>query len=379
MYKEALRPAWVEIDLSALEYNIRSIREKVGPDTTMIAVVKADAYGHGAVQTAKLCAELGIDHFAVATLGEAITLRENDITGTIYLLSLTPKFYADTVAKYDLSPVFCTYENAKAMSDAAEACGKKLRGLAAVDTGMGRIGFLADDPDGALPILKQIAALPAFEIAGAISHFSTADESSLDYTMRQDAKFQTFCDAIEKAGIPLAFRTIANSAAVMRLPETYRSAVRPGIILYGLYPSHDVDPADLSLKPVMSVKANIMYLKDVPENFSVSYGRRYISRGPAKIATLDLGYADGYPRPWSAAGRALVNGVVCPIAGNICMDQVMLDVTAVPDVKIGDEVILMGTDGTNAITADDIADATGTINYEITCALGQRLPKVYLR
>lgn len=174
-------------------------------------------------------------------------------------------------------------------------------------------------------------------------------------------------------------RTLANSASIMELPSIYFDAVRPGIILYGCYPSNEVDKKQLSIKPVMSVKANIIHLKDVPENFSVGYGRKYISEKPARIATIALGYADGYPRPYSAQAKVIVNGVVCPIAGNICMDQCMIDVSNVPNVKVGDEVIVMGSDGVNTILADDIAEATGTINYEICCAFGQRLPKVYVK
>ena len=172
---------------------------------------------------------------------------------------------------------------------------------------------------------------------------------------------------------------MANSASVMELPSVYFDACRPGIILYGCYPSDEVDVKELSIKPVMSVKANIVHLKDVPADFSVGYGRKFISKRPSKIATIALGYADGYPRPYSQHAKVIVNGKIAPIAGNICMDQCMIDVTDVPDVKVGDEVIIMGSDGKHTILADDIANATGTINYEITCAFGQRLPKVYVK
>ncbi|MDD5921939.1 MAG: alanine racemase [Eubacteriales bacterium] len=379
MYKEALRPAWVEIDLSALEYNIRSIKTKVGENVKLIGVVKADSYGHGSVICAKTLREAGVENFAVATLAEAITLRQAGFGENIIILGLTPDLYADTVAEYDLTQVFCTYENAKALNDAAQKAGKTVRGLVGIDTGMGRIGYLADHAEEALKELKMAQKLPNFQIAGVISHFSTADEKSLGYTHGQEQKYRHFIDTVEKGGVPLPFKTLANSAAVMRLPEDYYTAARPGIILYGLYPSHDVDPADLPLKPVMSVKADIVYLKDVPENFSVGYGRKYISRGPAKIATVNVGYADGFPRPYSSAGEVLVHGKRCPIAGNICMDQFMVDVTDIPDVKVGDEVVLMGRSGKEEITADEIADKTGTINYEITCAFGQRLPKIFVR
>lgn len=378
MYKEAIRPAWAEINLSNFDYNIKQIKAKAdGRD--LIGVIKADAYGHGSVKCAEVLRENGVKTFAIATLQEAITLREAGATEDIIMLGLTPDMYADTIVDYDITPVVCDSNNAKAISDAAKAKGKTVHGLIAVDTGMGRIGYLADDTDFAIEDVKKIAALENFKIKGMFSHMSTADAADKTYSHQQEAKYNAFYEALTKAGIEIPFRTLANSASIMELPSIYFDAVRPGIILYGCYPSDEVDKNQLSLKPVMSIKANIVHLKDVPENFSVGYGRRYISDKPARIATLALGYADGYPRPYSSQAKVIVNGVVCPIAGNICMDQCMVDVSAVPNVKVGDEVIVMGSDGVNSVTADDIANATGTINYEICCAFGQRLPKVYVK
>ena len=378
MYKEALRPVWAEINLSNLDYNIKNIKAKIG-DREMIGVIKADAYGHGSVKVAEVLRENGCRIFAIATLQEAITLREAGAKEEIIILGLTPDMYADTIVKYDITPVFCDSANAKAFSDAAAKAGKVVSGLIAVDTGMGRIGYLADDLDYAAEDLKKVAALPNFRIRGMFSHMSTADAFDKTYSHQQEAKYNRFYEAMTAAGIEIPFRTLANSASVMEIPSVYFDACRPGIILYGCYPSDEVDVNQLSLKPVMSVKANIVHLKDVPAGFSVGYGRKYISEQPSKIATIALGYADGYPRPYSAQAKVIVNGVIAPIAGNICMDQCMIDVTDVPDVKVGDEVIVMGTDGKNTILADDIAKATGTINYEITCAFGQRLPKVYVK
>ena len=378
MYKEALRPVWAEINLSNLDYNIKNIKAKIG-DREMIGVIKADAYGHGSVKVAEVLRENGCRIFAIATLQEAITLREAGAKEEIIILGLTPDMYADTIVKYDITPVFCDSANAKAFSDAAAKAGKVVSGLIAVDTGTGRIGYLADDLDYAAEDLKKVAALPNFRIRGMFSHMSTADAFDKTYSHQQEAKYNRFYEAMTAAGIEIPFRTLANSASVMEIPSVYFDACRPGIILYGCYPSDEVDVNQLSLKPVMSVKANIVHLKDVPAGFSVGYGRKYISEKPSKIATIALGYADGYPRPYSAQAKVIVNGVIAPIAGNICMDQCMIDVTDVPDVKVGDEVIVMGTDGKNTILADDIAKATGTINYEITCAFGQRLPKVYVK
>ena len=378
MYKNALRPAWVEINLNNLDFNIKNIKAKIG-DREMIGVIKADAYGHGSVKVAEVLRKNGCKTFAVATLHEAVTLREAGAKEEIIILGLTPDMYASTIADYDITPVVCNSENAAAFDAAAKAAGKTVKGLLAVDTGMGRIGYLADETDYAIEDVKKIQALDNFKIKGMFSHMSTADAADKTYSHQQEEKYNKFYEALTAAGIDIPFRTLANSASIMELPSVHFDACRPGIILYGCYPSDEVDVNQLAIKPVMSVKANIVHLKDVPENFSVGYGRKFISERPSKIATLALGYADGYPRPYSPFGKVLVNGCVAPLAGNICMDQCMVDVTDVPDVKVGDEVIIMGTDGKNTILADDIAKATGTINYEIVCAFGQRLPKVYVK
>ena len=378
MYKNALRPAWVEINLNNLDFNIKNIKAKIG-DREMIGVIKADAYGHGSVKVAEVLRENGCKTFAVATLHEAVTLREAGAKEEIIILGLTPDMYASTIVDYDITPVVCNSENAAAFDAAAKAAGKTVKGLLAVDTGMGRIGYLADETDYAIEDVKKIQALDNFKIKGMFSHMSTADAADKTYSHQQEEKYNKFYEALTAAGIDIPFRTLANSASIMELPSVHFDACRPGIILYGCYPSDEVDVNQLAIKPVMSVKANIVHLKDVPENFSVGYGRKFISERPSKIATLALGYADGYPRPYSPFGKVLVNGCVAPLAGNICMDQCMVDVTDVPDVKVGDEVIIMGTDGKNTILADDIAKATGTINYEIVCAFGQRLPNVYVK
>ncbi|MBQ1430260.1 MAG: alanine racemase [Firmicutes bacterium] len=378
MFKEALRPVWAEINLTNLEYNIDRIKEKIG-DAELIGVIKADAYGHGSVKFAQVLQKKGCKKFAVATLHEAIVLRDAGFKEDIIMLGLTPSMYADTVIKYDITVACCDSQNAKAFDDEAGRQGKLAKILLVCDTGMGRIGYQATDIDGAIADIRKINELPNTKIVGIFSHMSVADIVDKTYAYGQKEKFDRLCDAIANAGIRIPMKTLANSASIMEIPEVHYDACRAGIILYGLYPSDEVDRAQLSLKPVMSVKANIVHLKEVGEGFSVSYGRKFISKRPSKIATIALGYADGYPRPYSPNAKVIVNGVVCPIAGNICMDQCMIDVTDVPDVKMGDEVIVMGSDGVNTVSADDIAHATGTINYEITCALGQRLPKVFVR
>lgn len=377
MFKEALRPAWAEISLSSLDYNIKNIIAKVGDNVEIIGVIKADGYGHGSVQVAGVLRKNGVKTFAVATLSEAIKLREHGVEEEIIMLGLTPSQYADTIVRYHITPVVCDFANADAISREAAKYGKSVEGFVAVDTGMGRIGYQAEDPN-AVSEIQKIETLTNFKIKGLFSHFATADAADKTYARQQEAKYNAFYEKLREAGVKIPMRTLANSAAVMELPSVHFDAVRPGIILYGCYPSAEVDKNQLSLKPAMSVKANIMQLKKVPKGTTISYGQKYTAPRDSLIATLTLGYADGYPRPYSPVGRVIVNGVFAPIAGNICMDQCMIDVTDVPDVKEGDEVIIMGSDGKNTILADEIAEATKTINYEIVCAFGQRLPKVYI-
>lgn len=376
MYKEALRPVWAEINLSNLDYNIKQIRQKVG-DKDIIGVVKADGYGHGSAAVSKVLLENGVKALAIATLQEAVTLREAGFTCPIIMLGLTPPMYADTLLKYDITPVTSSFENAEALSAAAEAEGKVIEVYAAIDTGMGRIGFLPEDET--IEEFKKISRLSNLKIGGLFSHFATADEKDKTYAEQQLAHYNAIYEKLKQAGIDIPVRTLANSAAIMEIPAAHFNAVRPGIILYGCYPSGEVDKNQLSIKPVMSVKANIIHLKKVKPGFSVSYGRKFTTNRESLIATLALGYADGYPRYLSGKGRVIVNGVYAPVVGSICMDQCMVDVTDVPGVKLGDEVVIMGSQGGLTILADEIGEKTGTINYEVVCAFGQRLPKVYIR
>ena len=362
----------------SISENIKKIREKVGPDKEIIGVIKADGYGHGSVKMAEVLRENGVKIFAVATLQECIVLREAGAMEDIIMLGLTPDMYADTIVKYNITPVVNSAANAKAISDAAESHGVEVSGLVAIDTGMGRIGYLTDDEE-AISDIKKIEALPNFSIKGLFSHFATADAADKTFAKLQEERYNSFVKKLEEAGVNIPMKTFANSASIMEIPSVYFDAVRPGIILYGCYPSDEVDKNELSIKPVMSVKANIVHIKEVPEGFSCGYGRKFIAERPSVIGTIALGYADGYPRPYSSQAKVIVNGQFAPIAGNICMDQCMIDLTDVPNVKVGDEVIIMGSDGKNTILADDIANATGTINYEILCAFGQRLPKVYVK
>lgn len=378
MYKDALRAAWAEINVSNLDFNIKRIKEKVGPNKKITGIIKADGYGHGSVKVATVLRANGIESFGVATLSEAIRLREAGFAlEEIVVLGLTPDPYVDTIVKHKLTPVVCDFKNAQAISLAAEKAGIVINGFIAIDTGMGRIGYIPEDA-AAIEDIKAISELPNFKIQGLFSHFATADAEDKTYSAVQEQRYATFYKKLKDAGVEVPCKTLSNSAAIMEISSAHYDMVRPGIILYGCYPSDEVDRNQIELKPVMSVKANIVHLKKVPAGTTVSYGRKWTATKDSLIATIPLGYADGFPRPYSSKGKVLVNGVVAPIAGNICMDQCMIDVTNVPYVRLGDEVTIVGKDGIHEILADDIATATGTINYEIVCAFGQRLPKVYV-
>ena len=381
MYKETLRQVWAEIDMSAFDHNVKQIKAQM-KCPKMIGVIKANGYGHGATECAKVLKYNGVDSFAVATLEEAINLREDGIDGNIVILGLTPAECVDTVIEYDLIPGVMHYDYVKALSDEVMAEGAEpARVLFGLDTGMGRVGFRVfteEERDYAVEQYKKFAELPGINIAGVITHFSTADEEQREYTKLQIKNYNAFIDKLNAAGFKPK-RICANSASIMVYPEIHFDACRPGIILYGLAPSGYLKGKVLDLKPVMSVKAEIVNLKTVPAGTSVSYGRKFTSSNTeTKIATIGLGYADGYSRLNSGKISVLVGGIKCPVVGNICMDQCMVDVTAVPDVKLGDEVVILGKQGDQEISADDLAAINGTINYEITCCFDLRIPKVYI-
>ena len=378
MYKNALRPAWVEINLDNLDFNIEEIKSLIPQNCMITAIVKADAYGHGAVQVAKTLIEHGIISFGVATLEEAISLRNSGIEGEIVVLGLTSETNANIIVSYHITPVIDSLSLAQAISNAATSANTSISGYVALDTGMCRIGYSSDNLSG-IDEIKKISNLCGFKIKGLFSHFATADESDKTFAKLQGKKFENYVNALENVGVTIHNKTIANSAAIMEMPYVLFDVARPGIILYGCQPSDQVSKNIIPLRPVMSVRGRIMRLRKVPAETFVSYGRNYTTKKESLIATVALGYADGFPRVYSSLGKVLVNEHFAPIAGNICMDQCMIDVTNIPNVKKGNFVTLMGTEGNNSITAEDIAAVTGTINYEILCAFGQRLPKVYLR
>lgn len=379
MYKETLRQVWIELDMSAFDSNVKEIKKSL-EGVPMIGVVKANAYGHGATECAKVMVHNGVESIAVATIEEAVNLREDGIEEPIVILGLTPVDCADTIVEYGLTPVVMSYDAVKAISDEVVQRGEDdIKCLLALDTGMGRIGlrvFNDEEIQTAVEEYKRIVELPGINLYGVMTHFSTADEEQREYTEGQIDNYNAFMDKLSVEGFhPL--KIVSNSAAIMAYPEVRYDAVRPGIIMYGLAPSSYLKGKVLDLKPVMSVHAEIVNLKIVPEGTSVSYGRKFTSEKETKIATIGLGYADGYSRSISGKVSVLCGGKKCPVIGNICMDQCMVDVTEVDDVKLGDEIIIIGKQGENEITADDIAAINGTINYEVTCLFDLRMPKVY--
>jgi alanine racemase len=375
MFSETLRWAWTEVDLRRLAHNMRLVKEKAR-NSRVIAVVKADAYGHGAVPVSEVLLANGADILAAGTLQEAVALREAGFACPVLILGLTPDDCCDILMKYDLIPVTASYENARAIARAAEAAGVRKDVFMAVDTGMGRIG-VPPDAIGAAEAAR-VHALPHLRLQGIFSHFATADEADKGYALKQAERFNDFCERLRQSGVDPGMRTHANSAAILELPETLYDAVRPGILLYGCYPSARASAEDFPLRPVMSVKAKITYLKQVPRGTPISYGRAFTTERESLIGTLALGYADGLPRFLTGKGRVIVRGAYAPIVGAICMDQCMIDVTDIKDAAPGDEAIVMGAQGDKRISAEEIGEKTGTVSYEILCGFGQRLPKVYI-
>jgi alanine racemase len=369
------RSAWAEIDLGCIQHNIQAIKHRVG-NTQIIGVVKADGYGHGAVEVSRVLLKNDVSALAVATLDEAIQLRDANIKAPIILLGLSPASSANTIIDCNLTPIAASYSDIYGLSTLALKRKKTVEVFIALETGMGRIGYMHNK--SSINEIKNISTLPNVKIKGVFSHFAAADEKDKSFSYKQIEMFNQFCDELDLAGIKTAFRTLANSAATIELPDAWFDAVRPGIILYGCYPSNEINKEIVSLKPAMSLKANIVFIKKVPAGTSISYGRNFITRRESLIATLPLGYADGYPRYLSGKGRVLINGQYAPLVGNICMDQCMIDVTDIPNVKRYDEVILIGSQGEKTILADEIAEKTDTINYEIVSRIGKRLPRIYI-
>lgn len=368
---------WAEVDLEALKNNFKEIRRITNPDAKIMSIVKADAYGHGVVEVTKALIQSGTDYLAVACVDEGVQLRSTGIELPILILGAAAETEFETLIEHSLIPAVFSYETAHKLSETAEKLNKTVKIHIKLDTGMSRIGFVTgvDDENVVSEIIK-ISKLPLIEIDGIFSHFSTSDEKERDYTDLQMTRFLKVCGMLENAGLKIPLKHIANSAAIMMYPETHLDMVRAGIILYGLYPSSEVDKTKIALKPVMTVKSKITMVKSLSENRGVSYGKKYITDHKTKIATVPIGYADGYTRLLSGKAKMIVNSELVPVIGRICMDQCMIDVTNVNTTNTGDEVIVFGAE---KITADYLAELIGTINYEIVCMISKRIPRIYLK
>jgi alanine racemase len=374
------RAAWVEINLDALKKNFEALRN-LARGSAVVASVKADAYGHGANECSKALEVVGADYFGIATVDEAAELRNSGIKAPIVMYSAAPRGSIEKLLESEVIPTVTTYDDAVLLSDAAKHFPGQtpVNIIIAIDTGMGRIGFLNNERD--IAEIRRIAELPNLRVSALASHFATSEEADTNYALAQIVAFNDFTARLASVGVAPNIKSIANSAALARFPESLFDVARTGISLYGIYPSKEVSREALPLTPVMSVKANIVYLKKVPPGFNVSYGRRFTASRESLIATLPLGYADGLPRNLTGkGGRVIINGVFAEIVGSICMDQCMVDVTDVPGIREYDEVVLLGSSGGLEITADEIAEKCGTISYEITCRFGsQRLTRVYIQ
>ncbi|MBE7032210.1 MAG: alanine racemase [Ruminococcaceae bacterium] len=377
---EDMQRAWAEIDLDAISHNVKEIKNIIRPDVKLMAVVKADAYGHGAFEVAKACLESGAERLGVAFSDEAVELRKKGIGVPILLLGVSMPDAIESIIKYDITPAVADVEFAQQLSKAAVAAQKTVKVHIKADTGMFRIGFqfTGDDKQRLETVEKivEISKLPNIEIEGMFTHLSTADEEGRDYTKRQLANFMELDAKLKERGVEIPIRHIANSAGQIRYPELQLDMVRAGIILYGLYPSDEVSYEPLELKPAMKFKARVVNVKNIEKGDSISYGRSFTAEKSTRLATISVGYADGYSRIMSGRAVVSVNGKKVPQVGRICMDQCMIDVSGVNNIDIGDEVTLFG-DG--AVSAESVAANLGTINYEVVCMVGRRVPRIYIK
>ena len=364
---------WVKIDLSAIEANIDAVAAKA--NVPVMAVIKADAYGHGAVPIARLL-EKKCAFFGVSSMLEAMELRSAGIRLPILILGATPDDAYPLAVREDIRPAIFTWESACALSRAAAAQGKTARLHFAADTGMSRIGLQVTEE--AADLCARIAALPGLVCEGLFSHFATADETDLSRARAQAARFADFDAMLKARGLEIPIRHLNNSAGVMNFSEHY-DMVRSGIVTYGLYPSSEVDPGDLPLQPALSWYSRVTNVKTLPAGREISYGGAFVTTRDTRVATVAVGYADGYRRSLSGRFYVLIRGRKAPILGRVCMDQLMVDVTDIPDAAAGDTVTLAGRDGKERITIEDLAAAAGSFNYETVCGISRRVPRVYLK
>ena len=370
-YNNSTDRTFALIDVSALRHNIAIARDKVGEDVKILCLVKANAYGHGAVEVAKYCEDL-IDYLGVATVDEGIELRQNGVKLPILAVGDVAKERYKDAVDFDIELSVHNFDIAKSLNDFCKDIGKIAKVHIAVDTGMGRIGFLPSEVERA----AEVCNLECLEIKGIFTHFAKADEKDKAYTYMQKRIFDEFVESMERVGADVGLRHVANSASILDLPQFNYDMVRMGIMTYGLFPSDDVDTT-VDLRPAMSIYSHITHIKKLPKGCGISYGCDFVTKRDTVVATIGVGYGDGYPRALSNKGYVLVGGQKAPILGRVCMDQTMIDVSHIADVKVGDIVTLIGKNKDLSITMGDIAKLSGTINYEIVCSIAPRVPRVY--
>jgi alanine racemase len=372
--QEIIRPVWAEIDRAALRHNFSAIRRVIGPEVQQMAVVKAEAYGHGAVEVARVALQAGASWLGVAMPEEGIALRKAGLTAPILVFAPLQAEQAAVFLEHDLTPTVCGLEPVVALARLAVKQRRTAVVHVKIDTGMGRVGVAYPE---ALKFLAKLALIPGIKVDGLFSHLATADQADKQYAQLQARRFDDIVKRLTEAGLLPSKVHLANSAATLEMPETRYRMVRTGIIQYGLYPSSEVDHSKIALQAVFSLKAKVIQVKKVAAGAGISYGQHYHTTREATIATLPLGYADGWSRRLSPRSEVLIGGKRYPIVGTICMDQCMVDLGK-DEVEVGAEAVLLGKQGKERITADELAEKLGTINYEITCMISDRVPRIYV-
>ena len=368
-----LRPAYLEVDLDAIAFNVRNIKKRLGKSVDLMAIVKADGYGHGAYPVSRVVLKNGADSLGVAILEEGVELREKGVKAPIVNLYPEPHQRAKKIVEYDLEQVVTDLKLVKNLSQEAEKQNKSCNVYIEIDTGLGRYGVLPEDTK---ELAKKIKTLPNIHLKGILSQFSTADARKKDFAYKQLRVFKNTLDQLQAFSNNIPIKSIANSGAVLDIPASYFNHVRVGHLLYGLYPSSETSES-IRVKPVMNLKSRVLFIKEVKKGTPISYGKTYIAKKKTKIATIPLGYADGYSRLLSNKGEVLIRGKRARVVGRVCMDAFMVDVSHIPEVKVGDEVAVMGKQGKDEITAHDLGRWTNTFAYEIMTRMGKRLPIVY--
>ena len=367
-----------DIDLDAFRFNLDSIKKNINENTQIITVLKADGYGHGAVPLAKEAEkEERVWGIAVATVEEALELRRGGIKKPLLILGYTYQEDYDLIAEEELRPTVFKLSMAQELSQAALRKNKTIKIHIKIDTGMSRIGYR--DLEKSVPEILEISRLPGLEIEGLFTHFARADEREKAPAYQQLEKYQAFQKALKEAGLKIPLCHCSNSAGIIRIPEANMDAVRAGIILYGLYPSGEVEKEPVPLKPLMTLKSHIAYIKTLEPGVQISYGGTYTTQKETRVATIPVGYADGYARSLSNKGWVLIRGKKAPILGRVCMDQFMVDVTDIPEARELDEVILLGKSQDQQITMEELGELSGRFNYEFACCISKRVPRIYFK